>query len=102
MFPVEIKFDVEDLGNVFVDVDITVPLVNLAFIQICPVARGQKEKIERLLETPSYLSGCPPQQDGTISEEHMIDVLNPCFEGEARNHSLLKQFVESSTHSICN
>ena len=43
MFPVEIKFDVEDLGNVSEGVDIIVPPVNLAFIQIRLAAQGEKE-----------------------------------------------------------
>ena len=76
-----IDFNVEDLGDISEGVDIVVPTIDLEFIQVCLAARGKKEKIERLLETPSYLSGSPSQQDGIISEEHMINGMNPCLEG---------------------
>ena len=72
MRPVMIEFNVEDLGDISKSVDVAVPPINLSFIQICLATRGKKEKIERLVETPSYLSGFPPQQYGTISEERMI------------------------------
>ena len=89
MRPVEIDFNVEDLGDISKGVDVAMPPIDLAFIQVCLTARGKKEEIERLLETPSYLSGSPSQQDGIIYEERMVDGLNPCFEGETRNHSFL-------------
>ena len=101
MCPIEIDFNVEDLVDISKGVDIVVPPINLAFIQIHLATQGKKEKIERLLETPRYLSGCAPRQDGIISEEHMINGLNPYFEGESWNHSLLKLSDESSTQRIC-
>ena len=60
MCPIEIDFNVEDLGDISEGVDIAVPPINLAFIHIHLATLGKKEKIERLLETPSYLSGRPP------------------------------------------
>ena len=60
MRPVEIDFNVENLGDISEGVDIAVPHIDLAFIEICLATRGKKEKIERLLESPSYLRGCPP------------------------------------------
>ena len=98
MCPIEIDSNVEDLGDISKGVDIVVPPVNLAFIQILLAARGKKEKIKRLLENPSYLSGFPPQQDEIISEERMINGMNPCFEGESWNHSLLKQSADRIYH----
>ena len=59
MLPVIIDFNVEDLGDISKGVDVAVPPIDLAFIKVCLVAGGKKEKIERLLETPSYLSGSP-------------------------------------------
>ena len=53
MRPVKIDFNVEDLGDIFEGVDIAVPPIDLAFIQIRLAARVNKEKIERLLESPS-------------------------------------------------
>ena len=84
-----IEFNVEDLGDISEGVHVVVPPIDLAFIQVHLPAQGKKENIERLLETPNYLSGFPSQQDGIINEECMIDGLNPCFEGETRNHSFL-------------
>ena len=60
MHPVKIEFNVEDLGDIFEGVDIAVPPIDLEFIQIHLAARGNKEKIERLLESPSYRRGIPP------------------------------------------
>ena len=102
MRPVMIGFNVEDMGDIFEGVDVVVRPIDLEFIQVCLAARRKMEMIERLLETPSYLSGSPSHQDGIINKERMIDGLNPCFEGEARNHSFLKLFVKSSAHTICN
>ena len=93
MLPVEIDFNVEDLGDISEGVDVVVPPIDLAFIQVHLAARRKKETIERLLETPSYLSGSPSQQDGIIYEERMVDGMNPCFEGDTRNHSFLYLFV---------
>ena len=81
MHPVKIDFDVEDLGDIYEGVDVVVPPIDLAFIQVHLATRGKKEEINIFLENPSYLSGCPCQQDGIISEERMIDGMNPCFEG---------------------
>ena len=79
MSQVEIDFNVKDLGNISEGVDITVPPVYLAFIQIRLVTRGEKEKIKRLLETPSNLRGCHPHQNGVVSKECMVNGLYPCF-----------------------
>ena len=81
MHPVEIEFNVEDLGDISEGVDIAVPPINLAFIEIRLATRGKKKKIERMFETPGYLGGSPPQQDGIISEECMINGMNPCLKG---------------------
>ena len=89
MCPVEVDFNVKDLGDISEGVDVVVPPIDLEFIQVLLDARGEKEKIKRLLETPSYLSGSPSQEDGIICEERMVDGLNPCFEGEAGDHSFL-------------
>ena len=59
MRPVIIEFNVEDLGDISEGVDVVVAPIDLAFIQVHLAARGKKEKIETLLETPSYLSGIP-------------------------------------------
>ena len=68
MYPFEFDFNVKDQGDISEGVDITVPPVYLAFIQIHLATRGQKEKIERMLEAPRDLSGCSPQKDGVINK----------------------------------
>ena len=60
MHPVKVEFNVEDLGDISEGVDIAVPPIDLEFIEIRLATQGKKEEIETLLESPSYLRGCPP------------------------------------------
>ena len=76
-----INFNINDMGNISEGVNIIVPPVKLAFIQICLTAQGEKEEVWSLLEAPRNLCGCPPQQDGVINKECVVNGLNPCFKG---------------------
>ena len=70
------------MRNVSKGVNIAIPLIVVAFIQIHHTSRGTKKEIKGLKEIPGNLRGCDPQHDGIVSEESVVNGLKTCFKRE--------------------